>query len=167
MKPIRKAICALILLLITPKALHPALAAPPSYLLTCRGGPFPGFVWNDSSSELQVTFIPGTGPASDGVSPGQCTWSDRAIDTNIDPYRFCISTRVVAAWTAPPLQGPPDHWHVLFDVKNFAKPGAGSPELIMQALSSQTLNDPTMWFYLYVHKEGAVGGCLRIDRVGP
>jgi len=57
-------------------------SVPGSYPLVCRGtdalkimdfdGPVP-FRW------VGFNFIPGTGPAKDGLRPGQCSWVDRAM----------------------------------------------------------------------------------------
>ncbi len=49
-----------------------------SYPMTCRGGGTLS-IKNDGEKGVRIQFQPGSGAAPQGLSPGQCTWSDRAL----------------------------------------------------------------------------------------
>lgn len=60
-----------------------------SYPMTCRGGGTLT-IRNNGSAGVQISFRPGTGAAPSGLSPGQCTWSDRALRSG-EPTTICDS----------------------------------------------------------------------------
>jgi hypothetical protein len=66
---------------------QPAPPLPQSYPMTCRGGGTLSIV-NDGSDGVQIRFQPADGAAPQGVSPGECTWSDRALRPG-EPTTLC------------------------------------------------------------------------------
>jgi flagellar biosynthesis GTPase FlhF len=57
-----------------------------SYPMTCRGGGVS--VTSVGTTGVQIRFQPGRGPATSGLAPGQCTWSDRALGRG-EPTTIC------------------------------------------------------------------------------
>ena len=55
-----------------------ALAVPRSYPITCRGGDG-SLVLTTINNNASFYFIKSSGPASDGLQPGQCAWLERAV----------------------------------------------------------------------------------------
>lgn len=60
-----------------------------SYPMTCRGGGTLS-IRNDGGNGVRIRFQPAAGAASQGLSPGQCTWSDRALRPG-EPITICDS----------------------------------------------------------------------------
>lgn len=61
-----------------------------TYAMTCRGGgPFE--VRNESTGGVRIGFAPSDQPASAGLLPGQCSWSDRGINAQ-EPQDICDAT---------------------------------------------------------------------------
>ena len=58
-----------------------------SYPMTCRGGGMLPIA-NDGAGGVRISFQPGPGAAPAGLSPGQCTWSDRALRDG-EPATLC------------------------------------------------------------------------------
>jgi len=58
-----------------------------SYPMTCRGGGSLTIA-NDGRNGVRIGFEPGRGAAHEGLSPGQCTWSDRPLHPN-EPTSLC------------------------------------------------------------------------------
>jgi hypothetical protein len=58
-----------------------------SYPMTCRGGGALS-VTSVGTTGVRIGFQPGPGPASSGLAPGQCTWSDRALRPG-EPTTIC------------------------------------------------------------------------------
>ncbi|MFN6562140.1 MAG: hypothetical protein RMY28_020430 [Nostoc sp. ChiSLP01] len=67
-----------------------------SYPMTCRGGGTLA-IQNDGSNGVRINFQPGAGAAPQGLSPGQCTWSDRALRSG-EPTTICDSGVSVAQY---------------------------------------------------------------------
>jgi hypothetical protein len=65
-------------------------ARPQSYPMTCRGGGTLT-IRNDGGNGVQIKFQPASGAAPQGLSPGQCTWSDRALRPG-EPTTICDSS---------------------------------------------------------------------------
>ncbi len=55
-----------------------ALAVPRSSPITCRGGDG-SLVLTTGNNNAVFHFMKSSGPASDGLLPGQCAWLDRAV----------------------------------------------------------------------------------------
>jgi hypothetical protein len=64
-----------------------AIAQRVSYPMTCRGGGTLT-IRNDGNNGVQIYFQPGAGAAYQGLTPGQCTWSDRALRPG-EPQVIC------------------------------------------------------------------------------
>src|SRR5712692_4773385 len=79
-----------------------AARPPEDYPLVCRGGG----TLNIASSEgkLGFTFAHGTGPATDGLLPGQCSWVDRRMYDS-EPYRVSEPTEDVPLAPRPKWYG--------------------------------------------------------------
>ena len=45
-------------------------------------------ITNDGDTDVHISFQPGTGPAALGLTPGQCTWADRALRPG-EPTTIC------------------------------------------------------------------------------
>ena len=58
-----------------------------SYPMTCRGGGVLAIA-NDGANGVRIRFQKSGGAATAGLSPGQCTWSDRAINY-AEPATIC------------------------------------------------------------------------------
>ena len=58
-----------------------------SYPMTCRGGGMLTIA-NDGSNGVRIRFQRSGGAVTAGLSPGQCTWSDRAINS-AEPATIC------------------------------------------------------------------------------
>jgi hypothetical protein len=66
---------------------QPARPRPQSYPMTCRGGGTLT-ISNDGGNGVRTRFQPAGGAAPQGLSPGQCTWSDRALRRG-EPTTIC------------------------------------------------------------------------------
>lgn len=66
-----------------------AAATQQSYPMTCRGGGSMSIA-NDRRNGVRIRFQRGAGAVAAGLSPGQCTWSDRAIGP-AEPAEICDS----------------------------------------------------------------------------
>jgi hypothetical protein len=66
---------------------QPAPPRPESYPMTCRGGGTLS-IRNDAGGGVRIRFQPASGAAPQGLSPGQCTWSDRALRPG-EPTTIC------------------------------------------------------------------------------
>lgn len=80
---------------------------PQSYPMTCRGGGTLT-ISNDGSNGVrgrgvQIKFQPGSGAAPQGLSPGQCTWSDRALRPG-EPTTICDSSASAAQYVGQLVQ---------------------------------------------------------------
>ncbi len=73
-----------------------------SYPMTCRGGGTLN-ITNDGSDGVRIRFQRGAGAAPSGLSPGQCTWSDRAIGPN-EPAAICDSGASAAQYVGRLVQ---------------------------------------------------------------
>ena len=60
-----------------------------SFPITCRGGGQLS-ISNDGAEGVRIRFQPAAGSAPQGMSPGQCTWSDRALRPG-EPTVICDS----------------------------------------------------------------------------
>jgi hypothetical protein len=76
--------------------------AQPSYPLTCRGGG--NMVITSDGNNVRIRFQPGRGAATAGLSPGQCTWSDRAFRPG-EPTTICDSSARAARYVGQLIQG--------------------------------------------------------------
>ncbi|MBD2610450.1 MAG: hypothetical protein FWK04_30865 [Nostoc sp. GBBB01] len=75
--------------ILTPMFAVDTAVAQQSYPLTCRGGGTLA-IQNDGSNSVRINFQPGAGAVPQGLSPGQCTWSDRALRSG-EPTTICDS----------------------------------------------------------------------------
>ncbi|BAY40997.1 hypothetical protein NIES2111_53870 [Nostoc sp. NIES-2111] len=75
--------------ILTPTLPINTASAQQSYPLTCRGGGTLS-IRNDGSNGVRIGFQAGPGAATAGLSPGQCTWSDRAFRSG-EPTAICDS----------------------------------------------------------------------------
>lgn len=73
-----------------------------SYPMTCRGGGTLTIA-NDGSNGVRINFQRGAGAATSGLSPGQCTWSDRAINS-AEPATICDSGASAAQYVGALVQ---------------------------------------------------------------
>jgi hypothetical protein len=62
----------------------PTLAAPPDFPIWCRG--VQGMA-STNGKNLIIDFRPASGPAGNGLEPGQCSWLDRSLRPN-EPMRI-------------------------------------------------------------------------------
>ena len=76
-------------------------AQPPSYPLTCRGGG--NMVITSDGNNVRIRFHPGRGAATAGLSPGQCTWSDRAFRPG-EPTTICDNSARAARYVGQLIQ---------------------------------------------------------------
>lgn len=67
-----------------------------SYPMTCRGGGTLS-IRNDGRNGVRIRFQPAGGAAPQGLSPGQCTWSDRALRPG-EPTTICDSSANAAQY---------------------------------------------------------------------
>ena len=63
---------------------RPANADTPDFPMWCQGT---ADMASTSESNVIVDFAAADGPAGDGLQPGQCSWLDRALQTN-EPTRI-------------------------------------------------------------------------------
>jgi hypothetical protein len=79
-----------------------AAATQQSYPMTCRGG---GrlIIANDGSNGVRIRFQKSGGAATAGLSPGQCTWSDRAINS-AEPATICDTGASAAQYVGALVQ---------------------------------------------------------------
>jgi len=64
----------------------------PTFTMVCHsGGPFE-FRKNNSTGAVRVGFVRGSGTAAQGLQPGQCSWTDRALNAN-EPETLCDRTK--------------------------------------------------------------------------
>jgi hypothetical protein len=89
---------AAIVAILTPMFSIDAAHAQQSYPLTCRGGGTLS-IQNDGNQGVRIKFKPGVGAAVQGLSPGQCTWSDRALSAG-EPKTICDSGVSAAQYVA-------------------------------------------------------------------
>jgi hypothetical protein len=80
-----------------------------SYPMTCRGGGTLSIA-NDGNGDVRISFRPGPGAAPAGLSPGQCTWSDRALGSG-EPTTICDTGARVAQYVGLLVQS--DQYAVL------------------------------------------------------
>ncbi|HIK07486.1 MAG TPA: hypothetical protein IGS40_22800 [Trichormus sp. M33_DOE_039] len=73
-----------------------------SYPMTCRGGGTLS-IQNDGSNGVRINFQAGRGSAPQGLSPGQCTWSDRALSSQ-EPKSICDSAASAAQYVSRLVQ---------------------------------------------------------------
>lgn len=73
-----------------------------SFPMTCRGGGKLTII-NDGSNGVKIGFQPGRGPAFQGLNPGECTWSDRALRTG-EPTTICDSGASAAQYVGQLVQ---------------------------------------------------------------
>jgi hypothetical protein len=76
--------------------------AQPSYPLTCRGGG--NMVITSNGQNVRIRFQPGRSAAHEGLSPGQCTWSDRAFRPG-EPTTICDNSARAASYVGQLIQG--------------------------------------------------------------
>ncbi|OKH10987.1 hypothetical protein NIES592_23190 [Fischerella major NIES-592] len=69
-----------------------------SYPMTCRGGGTLS-IRNDGGNGVRIRFQPGDGAATQGLSPGQCTWSDRALRPG-EPTTICDNSASAAKYVS-------------------------------------------------------------------
>ncbi|BAZ40324.1 hypothetical protein NIES4101_62850 [Calothrix sp. NIES-4101] len=69
-----------------------------SYPMTCRGGGTIS-IRNDGGNGVRIRFQPGGGAATQGLSPGQCTWSDRALRAG-EPTTICDDSASAAQYVS-------------------------------------------------------------------
>ncbi len=69
-----------------------------SYPMTCRGGGTLS-IRNDGRNGVRIRFQPGNGPVTQGLSPGQCTWSDRALRPG-EPTVICDNSASAAEYVS-------------------------------------------------------------------
>lgn len=67
-----------------------------SYPMTCRGGGTLS-IRNDGGNGVRIRFQPAGGAAPQGLSPGQCTWSDRALRPG-EPTTICDNSANAAQY---------------------------------------------------------------------
>lgn len=84
-----------------------------SYPMTCRGGGTLS-IQNNGSNGVRINFQPGSGAAPQGLAPGQCTWSDRALYNN-EPKSICDSAASAALYVGRLVQS---HEYSIFQVYN-------------------------------------------------
>jgi gamma-glutamyltranspeptidase len=73
-----------------------------SYPLTCRGGG--NMTITSDGNNVRISFLPGQGAAPQGLSPGQCTWSDRAFRPG-EPTTICDNSARAASYVGQLIQG--------------------------------------------------------------
>lgn len=73
-----------------------------TYPMTCRGGGTLT-IGNDGGNGVRITFQPGQGAAPEGLSPGQCTWSDRALRPG-EPTTICDTGASAAQYVSQLVQ---------------------------------------------------------------
>jgi hypothetical protein len=73
-----------------------------SYPLTCRGGG--NMTITSDGNNVRIRFNPGRGAATDGLAPGQCTWSDRAFRPG-EPTTICDNSERAATYAGQLIQG--------------------------------------------------------------
>ncbi|BAY99054.1 hypothetical protein NIES37_30330 [Tolypothrix tenuis PCC 7101] len=69
-----------------------------SYPLTCRGGGTLS-IQNNGNNGVRINFQAGPGAAPQGLSPGECTWSDRAFRSG-EPTTICDSAASASQYVA-------------------------------------------------------------------
>lgn len=80
---------AAVVAILTPTLPINIASAQQSYPLSCRGGGTLS-IRNDGNNGVKIGFQAGAGAATQGLSPGQCTWSDRAFRSG-EPTTICDS----------------------------------------------------------------------------
>ncbi|QLE56506.1 hypothetical protein [Nostoc sp. TCL26-01] len=88
-------IAAVVAILTPTLPIHTA-SAQQSYPLTYRGGGTLT-IRNDGNNGVQIGFQAGPGAAPQGLSPGQCTWSDRAFRSG-EPTTICDTSANAAQY---------------------------------------------------------------------
>lgn len=91
---------------------------PQSYPMTCRGGGTLTISNNNNTGmrgrrmqkTVQIKFQPGRGAAPQGLSPGQCSWSDRALRPG-EPTTICDSSASAAQYVGQLVQ--PDQYAIM------------------------------------------------------
>jgi hypothetical protein len=89
---------------------------PSSYPMTCRGGGTLTISNNNNTGmrgrrmPVQIKFQPGRGAASQGLSPGQCSWSDRALRPG-EPTTICDNSASAAQYVGQLVQ--PDQYAIM------------------------------------------------------
>lgn len=59
------------------------------YTLVCKGGG-PFGIQTDGPFSVNIVFVPAQGPAAEAMAPGQCAWTDRALNAD-EPHKMCYS----------------------------------------------------------------------------
>lgn len=59
------------------------------YTLVCKGGG-PFGIQMDGLFSVRIVFVPAQGPALETMAPGQCAWTDRAVNAD-EPNVMCYS----------------------------------------------------------------------------
>jgi hypothetical protein len=131
-----------------PLAVAGPAGAQQSYPLTCKigtmnseqiGGPLP----------IQtLEFSKSTAPASSGLQPGQCAWTDRGFKPS-EPSQICFHAGIsgIVITNGTPIAG------------TFTGPGA--------ALAKAAAVGPTTLMNFSVHAGSTIGPCLIVDQYGP
>lgn len=129
--------------------LAPAGAA--SFPFTCKIGAMNAAMWTAPNSAT-VTFSRSKGPASSGLQPGECAYSNRAVKTS-EPNQFC-------PFSATILQMG---FH--FTAANRVPSVFGGPGSVLLAAA---VSGPTKLMNFTVHNggEGPDGPCFVIDHFG-
>ncbi|MCF4967997.1 hypothetical protein [Nostoc sp. CMAA1605] len=73
-----------------------------SYPMTCRGGGTLS-IQNDGGNGVRINFQAGRGAAPQGLSPGECTWSDRALRSG-EPTTICDRASSAAQYVSRLVQ---------------------------------------------------------------
>lgn len=85
------------------------LPRPQSYPMTCRGGGTLS-IRNNGENGVQIGFQPARSAASQGLSPGQCTWSDRSLRPS-EPTTICDNSENAAQYVG--LLAQPNQYVIL------------------------------------------------------
>jgi hypothetical protein len=94
-------VCTVVLITdITPTT--DAASTQQSYPMTCRGGGTLTIA-NDGSNGVRIRFQRGAGAVTGGLSPGQCTWSDRALGAG-EPAIICDTGASAAQYVGTLVQ---------------------------------------------------------------
>ena len=130
-------------------ALAPADAA--SFPFTCKIGTMNAASWTAPNS-AEVTFSRSKGPASSGLQPGECAYSNRAVKAS-EPDLFCPfkATTLQMGFHGTPANRAPSV---------FGGPGS--------VLLAAAVSGPTKLMNFMVHNggEGPDGPCFVIDHFG-
>lgn len=93
--------------------LWPRAASTYSYTLACKGGG-PFGIRSDGFFRARIDFVPAPRPASEAMSPGQCAWTDRALNA-AEPAQMCYSGLLSATLARRFASNTLVHQQVYFD----------------------------------------------------